>query len=190
VLDGGARVRVKCGTILGLANRYLRRHGHALGPDPASTDIATVGGVIANNSGGMRCGITWDSYRTVQSMTLVLASGTVIDTAAPDAEERLAAAEPELARGLLELRDELRADPELAEELAASRLAPLAGAERLEPTLRAWLDRPGQIQAIAHELGVHPQTVRYRLRQLRDLFGTRLEDPEARFELALALRVD
>jgi hypothetical protein len=82
----------------------------------------------------------------------------------------------------------LRADPELAEELAASRLAPLAGAERLEPTLRAWLDRPGQIQAIAHELGVHPQTVRYRLRQLRERFGTALEDPDARFELALALR--
>jgi DNA-binding PucR family transcriptional regulator len=35
---------------------------------------------------------------------------------------------------------------------------------------------------------VHPQTVRYRLKQLRELFGARLEDPEARFELALALR--
>jgi hypothetical protein len=91
-------------------------------------------------------------------------------------------ADAELGRMLL------RADPEVAEELAASRLAPLAGAERLEPTLRAWLDRPGQIQAVAHELGVHPQTVRYRLRQLRERFGTALEDPEARFELSLALR--
>ena len=45
------------------------------------------------------------------------------------------------------------------------------------------------VQAVAAELGVHPQTVRYRIRQLRELFGTRLEDPEARFELALALRV-
>jgi DNA-binding PucR family transcriptional regulator len=36
---------------------------------------------------------------------------------------------------------------------------------------------------------VHPQTVRYRLRQLRELYGERLDDPEARFELALALRV-
>jgi DNA-binding PucR family transcriptional regulator len=41
---------------------------------------------------------------------------------------------------------------------------------------------------MAAELGVHPQTVRYRLRQLRELFGTALEDPDARFELALALR--
>jgi D-lactate dehydrogenase len=117
VEDGGRHARVKPGTLLGFANRLLRRHGYALGPDPASTDIATVGGVVANNSGGMRCGITWDSYSTVRAMTLVLGSGTVIDTAAPDAEERFAAAEPELAAGLLELRDELRADTELAERV-------------------------------------------------------------------------
>ena len=60
--------------------------------------------------------------------------------------------------------------------------------ERLTETLRAWLDRPGQVQAVAAELDVHPQTVRYRVKQLRELFGERLEDPEARFELSLALR--
>jgi D-lactate dehydrogenase len=114
VEDGGKRARVKCGTVLGFANKVLRRHGYALGPDPASTDIATVGGVIANNSGGMRCGVTYDSYSTVRSMTLVLANGAVIDTAAPGAEDRFASAAPELAAGLIELRDELRADEELA----------------------------------------------------------------------------
>jgi PucR-like helix-turn-helix protein len=88
----------------------------------------------------------------------------------------------------------LAADRALAADLAASRLAPLqtlgdGPRARLTETLRAWLDRPGQVQAVAAELDVHPQTVRYRLRQLRELFGQRLEDPEARFELALALRV-
>ncbi len=88
----------------------------------------------------------------------------------------------------------LAADRGLAADLAASRLAPLTALAdgpqaRLTETLRAWLDRPGQVQAVAAELGVHPQTVRYRVRQLRELFGQRLEDPEARFELALALRV-
>ena len=71
------------GTVLGHANRVLAPHGRKLGPDPASTDIATVGGVIANNSGGMRCGVVHDSYSTVRSLTFVLPSGTVIDTAAP-----------------------------------------------------------------------------------------------------------
>jgi D-lactate dehydrogenase len=117
VEDGGERARVQPGTVLGHANRVLAPHGRKLGPDPASTDIACVGGVIANNSGGMRCGTTRDSYSTVRSMTLVLPSGTTIDTAAPGAAERFAAEEPELAAGLEAIRDEIRADAELAERI-------------------------------------------------------------------------
>jgi D-lactate dehydrogenase len=113
VQDDGARVRLRAGTLLGVANRVLERRGFKLGPDPASKDIATIGGVIANNSGGMRCGVTWDPYSTVESMTLVLASGTVIDTAEANAEQRFAAAEPELARGLSRIREELLADEQL-----------------------------------------------------------------------------
>jgi DNA-binding PucR family transcriptional regulator len=56
-------------------------------------------------------------------------------------------------------------------------------------TLRAWLRNPGQRKTIAHELGVHPQTVRYRMTRLRELFGPVLDDPHGRFELELALRV-
>ena len=43
-------------------------------------------------------------------------------------------------------------------------------------------------QTIA-SLHVHPQTVRYRLKKLRELFGESLEDPTARFELETAVRV-
>jgi hypothetical protein len=105
----------------------------------------------------------------------------------PKGESRLIVAEDHLPALLL------AAEPALASDLARTRLAPFDGLgdgprERLEATLRAWLDRPGQVQAVAEELGVHPQTVRYRLKQLRELFGTRLEDPDARFELSLALR--
>jgi D-lactate dehydrogenase len=117
VLGGGERVRVGPGAILGDVNRVLAPLGRKLGPDPASTDIATVGGVIANNSGGMRCGVVRDSYMTVSAMTFVLPSGTVVDTRLPDAAERFAAAEPELAAGLAEVRDELRADADLRERV-------------------------------------------------------------------------
>ncbi len=75
VEDGGALARVRPGTTLGHVNRVLAPHGRKLGPDPASTDFATVGGVIANNSGGMRCGVVHDSYSTVRALSLVLASG-------------------------------------------------------------------------------------------------------------------
>jgi len=114
----GSVARVQPGVVLGHVNRRLARHGRRLGPDPASTDIACVGGVIANNSGGMRCGVHADSYRTVRSLTFVLPSGAVIDTAEAGAEARFAAEAPELARGLLEIRDELRADRELSERVA------------------------------------------------------------------------
>ena len=60
-------------------------------------------------------------------------------------------------------------------------------AERLTETLRAWLLHQGQREAIAAELFVHPQTVRYRMNQLRDLYGDRLNDPQTVLELTVAL---
>jgi PucR C-terminal helix-turn-helix domain len=88
----------------------------------------------------------------------------------------------------------LHGDGALAADLAARALAPLnelrdGARARLTETLRAWLDDPGQVSRVAERLHVHPQTVRYRVGQLRDLFGERLDDPDARFELALAVRV-
>ncbi len=88
----------------------------------------------------------------------------------------------------------LHADPRLTADLAEIVLHPLAGLpprprEKLTATLRAWLDHHGRVEEVALALGVHPQTVRYRLNQLRELFGAAaLEDPETRFSLALALR--
>jgi D-lactate dehydrogenase len=117
VLEGGMKARVKPGTVLGHANKVLAPYGRKLGPDPASTDIATVGGVVNNNSGGMRCGVTYDSYSTVTGMTFVLPSGTLIDTEAEDAEEVFAAKEPELARGLMKIREEILADQALVERI-------------------------------------------------------------------------
>jgi D-lactate dehydrogenase len=117
VEEDGARARVRSGTILGHANRVLAPHGSRLGPDPASTEIATVGGVVANNSGGMRCGTSEDSYSTVLSLTFALPSGTRIDSAEPGAAARFAALEPELATGLAQIRDEIRADLDLCDRI-------------------------------------------------------------------------
>lgn len=83
-------------------------------------------------------------------------------------------------------------DEPLAHALAARWLRPLADltprqSERLEVTLLAWLEGGGAPEA-AKALSVHPQTVRYRMRQLEKLFGTGLRDPRTRFELEMALR--
>jgi hypothetical protein len=88
----------------------------------------------------------------------------------------------------------LAAEPDLAADLCERAVAPLqalpAGAAvRGEQTLRAWLDAHGDVSAAAAALHVHPQTVRYRLAGLREVFGDALDDPQARLELAIALRM-
>ena len=117
VENDGFSVRARPGMILGHINAMLARHGRRLGPDPASLNACTVGGVIANNSGGMRCTVKNDAYQTVSAMTFVTTSGAVIDTSAPDAEAAFERAEPDLAKGLLTLREELLADRELADRV-------------------------------------------------------------------------
>ena len=113
---------------------------------------------------------------------------------------RRAALAFELVEGALVIADDhlldlvLRSDPALAGDLARQALAPLdelsAGQRaRLSETLAAWLDAQGEARPAAERLHVHVQTVRYRVAQLRDLLGDRLDDAHGRLELQLALRV-
>ncbi|WP_375386275.1 FAD-binding and (Fe-S)-binding domain-containing protein [uncultured Microbacterium sp.] len=117
VLDGGERVRVQPGATVRQTNAHLLRHGRRLGPDPASEIACTIGGVIANNSSGMACGITENTYRTLESMTFVLPSGTIIDTAETDADEVLRTLEPDLYSGLATLRRRIHDDPTSVAEI-------------------------------------------------------------------------
>ncbi|MFI9802976.1 FAD-binding and (Fe-S)-binding domain-containing protein [Streptomyces sp. NPDC052301] len=108
VLDDGLRIRLQPGLTVRQANARLAPYGRRLGPDPASESACTIGGLVANNSSGMNCGTRDNAYRTVESLQFVLPSGTVVDTAAPDADRELRAREPELHAGLLGLRDRIR----------------------------------------------------------------------------------
>jgi PucR C-terminal helix-turn-helix domain len=88
----------------------------------------------------------------------------------------------------------LAGDPVLATEFASAQLAPLAvlspaSRERLTATLAVWLEEECRLSSAARRLGIHPQTARYRLARLRELFGTTLDDPDGRFWLRLALRI-
>jgi D-lactate dehydrogenase len=109
VLDDGLRIRLQPGLTVSQANARLARYGRRLGPDPASESACTIGGLVANNSSGMNCGTQDNAYRTMESLQFVLPSGTVVDTAEPDADRALRTHEPELHAGLLRLRDRVRA---------------------------------------------------------------------------------
>jgi hypothetical protein len=86
----------------------------------------------------------------------------------------------------------LRGEPGALAVLSSRRLAPLAAVragqrEALLITLESWLRHWGSRSAVAAELFVHPQTVSYRLKRLRELFGDDLDDPAIRFELLMVL---
>jgi hypothetical protein len=86
----------------------------------------------------------------------------------------------------------LNADPRARADLRLQVLAPLeelrpAAAAKLQETLRSWLLHHGRREQVAAELFVHPQTVRYRMQQLRELYGDKLEDPQWVLQLTLAL---
>lgn len=119
VLEEGLRARIQPGTTVVRANAALARHGRVLGPDPASAIACTLGGVVANNASGMTAGTTRNSYRTLSSLTFVLPSGTVVDTADPLADEELEHAEPSLCHGLMEIKKEIEADPALVARIRA-----------------------------------------------------------------------
>ena len=117
VEEGGKRIRVQPGVIGARANQLLAPYGAKIGPDPASIATCTLGGILSNNSSGMCCGVEQNAYHTLHSMKFMLPSGTVIDTAEPDADEQFHYREPELARGILNLKAHLEGDSRLRERV-------------------------------------------------------------------------
>lgn len=146
VLDDGRRVRVQPGATVRQVNARLARHGYRLGPDPASEIACTIGGVVSNNSSGMACGITENTYRTLEALTFILPSGTIVDSGAPDADEALRAAEPELVDRLLRLRDRVMSDPRSVEIIRRQ----FAMKNTMGYAVNAFLDFDTPAQLLAH----------------------------------------
>jgi D-lactate dehydrogenase len=117
VEDGGKTIRLQPGVIGARANQALVPYRAKIGPDPASISTCTLGGILSNNSSGMCCGVEQNAYHTLASMKFLLPSGTFIDTAQPNADEEFHAREPQLARGVLELKAKLEADPALRDRV-------------------------------------------------------------------------
>ncbi|MFM2116392.1 MAG: hypothetical protein RIQ80_491, partial [Actinomycetota bacterium] len=117
VLDDGEKVRVEPGLTVNRVNASLRKYGKKLGPDPASEIACTIGGVVANNSSGMSCGTTFNTYKTLSSLKFVLSSGTLIDSKDIDADELLRIKEPLIYEGLINLRKRIIEKPYLVEKI-------------------------------------------------------------------------
>jgi len=117
VEQGGKTIRVQPGLIGQQANNALRLYGRKIGPDPASIASCRMGGILANNSSGMCCGVVQNAYHTLSSLTFILPSGTQIDTADASAGDLFRMLEPELCSKLLKLKAQIESNPTLASRI-------------------------------------------------------------------------
>ena len=119
VEENGGKVRVQPGVIGAQVNAVLKPYHAKMGPDPASLAACMMGGILANNSSGMCCGVVQNAYHTLDSLTFLLPSGTLIDTADPRADEIFRQREPKIAAGLLQLKHEIEQQPNLRNRIRA-----------------------------------------------------------------------
>src|SRR5215217_879876 len=115
VEGNGELIRFQPGIVGGFINNVLKPFERRIGPDPASIDACMLGGILANNSSGICCGVAENAYHTLQAARVVLASGELVDTARPESVPA------GIARGLLALRARLEARPDLVERLRRGR---------------------------------------------------------------------
>jgi D-lactate dehydrogenase len=113
ILDGGSRIRMQPAVVGAAANRLLAPHGRKLGPDPASIDSAMIGGIAANNASGMCCGTAQNCYRTLASMRIVFADGSILDTSDAGSRGAFAETHGKMLEGLSRLASRARDDAEL-----------------------------------------------------------------------------
>lgn len=143
MIPGTTQARIKPGITIARTNAIIARDGRVLGPDPASSIVATVGGTIANNASGMTAGTTRNCYKTMASVTIVLPSGTILDTGDPDADRLLLESEPDIYQGLLAIKRDIENDPALTELIRTKYRIKNTNGYRLDSFLDA--DTPAQI---------------------------------------------
>eukprot|EP00879_Flechtneria_rotunda_P005800 GHRR01006103.1.p1 GENE.GHRR01006103.1~~GHRR01006103.1.p1 ORF type:complete len:946 (+),score=315.50 GHRR01006103.1:676-3513(+) len=121
VQGDGSSITVEPGLILGEVNKLLAAHAakhnlpiqYKLGPDPSSIDSCMIGGVVSNNSSGMCCGVSQNTYHTLKDMRVVFADGTLLDTSDRTSRENFIRSHRQLCEGVSALARRIQADRQL-----------------------------------------------------------------------------
>jgi len=117
VSEDGERITLEPGIIGSRVNAILKPYGRKFGPDPASIGSCMVGGIVMNNASGMSCGTHANSDRELESVRMVFADGSVLDTGDEASREAFRAGHPDFIKGIEDLRDEILADKELSDRI-------------------------------------------------------------------------
>ena len=116
VLDEQAKaIALQSGIRGARVDEILKPYGRVFSPDPASKKTAMVGGIVANNASGMKCGTHANSDRIMRDIRIVLADGTVLDTADSDSRDSFRKSHGVLLKEIAAIRQEILNDSELSE---------------------------------------------------------------------------
>ena len=110
-------ITLQPGIVGSRVNQILAPYGRQFSPDPASKSSAMVGGIVINNASGMNCGTHANSDKILQSMRIVLADGTIIDTATDRSRSTHPATVQHLLDEIEDIRKEIMADSALVERI-------------------------------------------------------------------------
>ena len=116
--DKGLKITLQPGLTGERVNALLAPFGRKIGPDPASINAAMIGGIAANNASGMCCGTAENSYKTLGSLRIIFADGTVLDTADPKSKEDFRQSHAELVDGIAAMAASVKANEPLASRIA------------------------------------------------------------------------
>ncbi|MRI31583.1 4Fe-4S ferredoxin [Endozoicomonas sp. OPT23] len=117
ILENGEKIRLEAGVIGAEANAILAPLGRKIGPDPASINTCRIGGIAANNASGMCCGVAQNTYHTLDSIRLVLADGTLLDTGNATSVEQFKNQHQGLLANLKALSERVHSNTELKEKI-------------------------------------------------------------------------
>ena len=117
VSEDASEIALEPGIVGARVNAILKPYGRKFGPDPASIGSCMVGGIVMNNASGMSCGTHANSDKELESVRMVFADGTVLDTGDETSREAFRASHPDFIKGIEELRDGILADKDLSERI-------------------------------------------------------------------------
>lgn len=115
ILNNGEQIHLEPGIIGAQANNYLLPYQRKIGPDPGSISAAKIGGIIANNSSGMCCGTSKNSYATLVNLRAVFADGHILDSSDNRSIELFKQQNSQIIHGIMHIRGQIMAKPELGE---------------------------------------------------------------------------
>ena len=117
IIDNGEAIKLQPGIIGGHVNTYLSSYNRKIGPDPASINACMIGGIIANNSSGMVCGVKNNAYHTMRFIRFITADGQAYDTSQNADYDRFLNEQRTLVEGLEKCRKEVKDHQDLHDKI-------------------------------------------------------------------------